>query len=59
MSCYFRHLKDVFEAMRTYKEGGFTGCFLDDHVPTLANDDGHRISHAYALGYIQALLDRL
>lgn len=39
---------------------GFDGFFLDDHVPRVAGDSswGHR-SHAYALGYIQALLSEL
>ena len=49
---------DMFEAMKVYKEVGFTGFFLDDHVPHLVEDSawGHR-SRAYAIGYIQALLD--
>ena len=49
---------DMFEAMKVYKEVGFTGFFLDDHVPHLIEDSawGHR-SRAYAIGYIQALLD--
>ena len=49
---------DMLAAMRTYKEVGFDGFFLDDHVPQLVGDTpwGHR-SRAYALGYIQALLD--
>ncbi len=48
----------MIEAMRAYKEVGFTGFFLDDHVPQIVGDTpwGHR-SRAYALGYIQALLD--
>jgi mannonate dehydratase len=48
----------MLEAMRTYKEVGFDGFFLDDHVPHIVGDTpwGHR-SRAYALGYIQALLD--
>lgn len=46
------------EAMKAYKEVGFTGFFLDDHVPHIVDDTpwGHR-SRAYAIGYIQALIE--
>ncbi len=49
---------NMLAAMQVYKEVGFTGFFLDDHVPHLVGDTdwGHR-SRAYAIGYIQALLD--
>jgi len=49
---------DMFEAMKVYKEVGFTGFFLDDHVPHIVDDTdwGHR-SRAYAIGYIQALIE--
>jgi mannonate dehydratase len=49
---------NMLDAMRAYKEVGFTGFFLDDHTPRLTNDSpwGHR-SRAYAWGYIQALLE--
>ena len=49
---------NMFEAMKAYKEVGFTGFFLDDHVPQIVGDTpwGHR-SRAYAIGYIQALIE--
>lgn len=49
---------DMFAVMRTLKEVGFTGFLLTDHVPHIVDDTpwGHR-SRAYAIGYIQALLD--
>lgn len=49
---------DMFAVMRTLKEVGFTGFLLTDHVPHIVEDTpwGHR-SRAYAIGYIQALLD--
>lgn len=45
------------EIVSLLADSGFDGFFLDDHVPRVAGDSpwGHR-SHAYALGYIQALL---
>jgi len=49
---------NMWEAMKAYKEIGFSGFFLDDHVPHIAGDSpwSHR-SRAYAIGYIQALID--
>ena len=46
------------EAMRAYRNAGFTGFFLDDHVPQIVDDSpwGHR-SRAYAIGYMQALIE--
>ena len=45
------------EAMKTFKECGFTGFFIDDHVPHMVDDSdwGHR-GRAYATGYMMALL---
>jgi mannonate dehydratase len=50
--------RDMFAVMRTLKEVGFDGFLLTDHVPHIVDDTpwGHR-SRAYAIGYIQALLD--
>ncbi|MCL5026856.1 MAG: mannonate dehydratase [Chloroflexi bacterium] len=49
---------NMFQALKAYKEAGFDGFLIDDHVPHMVNDTpwGHR-SRAYAIGYIQALLD--
>ncbi|MDA1280492.1 MAG: mannonate dehydratase [Chloroflexi bacterium] len=49
---------DMYRAMRIYAENGFTGFFMDDHVPhTIGDTDyGHR-AKAYANGYIQALIE--
>ncbi|MHB1415375.1 MAG: mannonate dehydratase [Chloroflexota bacterium] len=49
---------DMLAALKVYKECGFDGFFIDDHVPAMAGDSawGHR-AHAYAAGYIRALLD--
>jgi mannonate dehydratase len=49
---------NALEAMKTYREVGFTGFFLDDHVPHVVDDSpwGHR-ARAHAIGYLQALID--
>ena len=54
---------DMAKAMRTYREAGFQGVLIDDHVPNVDGDapfpgnlGGYR-SRVFAAGYIQALLD--
>jgi mannonate dehydratase len=49
---------NLFQAMRTFKESGFTGFLIDDHVPHMVDDSewGHR-GRAYATGYMIALLN--
>jgi mannonate dehydratase len=48
---------NLFQAMRTFKEVGFKGFLIDDHVPHMVDDSdwGHR-GRAYATGYMIALL---
>ena len=48
---------NLTQAMRTFKEVGFTGFLIDDHVPHMVDDSewGHR-GRAYATGYMMALL---
>jgi len=49
---------DMFEVMKTFKEAGFTGFLIPDHVPHMVGDTpwGHR-GRAYAIGYMTALLE--
>ena len=49
---------DMIRALKIYKEVGFEGVLVNDHVPVTAGDTqwGHQ-GRAYANGYIQALLD--
>jgi mannonate dehydratase len=49
---------NLVEAMKTFKECGFTGFLIDDHVPQMVDDSewGHR-GRAYATGYMLALLN--
>ena len=48
---------DMLKAIMAYKEVGFDGCIIDDHVPMGIDDSpwGHR-GRAYAAGYIRALI---
>jgi len=47
---------DMLEAMRVYKEVGFDGMMMPDHVPTIAGDPKGAQAFAFAFGYIQALI---
>ena len=48
---------DMLEAMRAYKEVGYTGTMMLDHTPIVVGDTpwGHR-GRAFALGYMKALM---
>ncbi len=43
-------------AIRTYKEVGYDGMLMHDHVPQVAGDAGGRQAFAYCFGYIRALI---
>ncbi|MCD6336087.1 MAG: mannonate dehydratase [Candidatus Latescibacteria bacterium] len=48
---------DMLEAMRAYKEVGYTGTIMPDHTPRVAGDGpGVQRGIAFALGYIKALM---
>jgi mannonate dehydratase len=51
---------DMFEALRTFKEVGYTGTIMPDHTPQVVGDTpwGAR-GRAYALGYMRALMQVL
>jgi len=48
---------DMVKAMRIYKEVGYNGALVPDHVPHLYQDTpwGYQ-AHAFCLGYIRALI---
>jgi mannonate dehydratase len=49
---------DMMEAMKAFHEVGFDGPIVDDHVPDLVEGSRKQYrSHAYAMGYIRALID--
>ena len=47
---------DFIRAVRVYKEVGYDGMLMPDHVPQIPGDAGGRQAFAYCFGYIQALI---
>jgi mannonate dehydratase len=47
---------DMLKAMRVYKEVGYDGMMMPDHVPRVEGDTGEAQGFAFALGYIKALI---
>jgi mannonate dehydratase len=47
---------DMIRAMRVYKEVGYNGMIMPDHVPRIEGDSNRAQAFAYAFGYIQALI---
>jgi mannonate dehydratase len=47
---------DMLQAIRTYKEVGYDGMLMPDHVPRIEGDDGGRQAFAFSYGYIRALI---
>lgn len=47
---------DMLKAMRVYKEIGYGGMMMPDHVPAVAGDTDHLQGFAFAFGYIKALI---
>src|SRR5207249_3487134 len=50
---------DMPRALRTYREVGYDGMIMPDHVPMIAGDTGGQKAFAFCFGYIQALLQQL
>ncbi|AMY09308.1 Mannonate dehydratase [Luteitalea pratensis] len=47
---------NMLEAMRVYKEVGYDGMMMPDHVPHVEGDTGQVQGFAFAFGYIKALI---
>ncbi|HSW50027.1 MAG TPA: mannonate dehydratase [Bryobacteraceae bacterium] len=47
---------DMIRAMRVYKEVGYDGMIMPDHVPGIEGDQRGSLAFAYCFGYIQALI---
>ena len=47
---------DMLKAMRVYKEVGFDGMMMPDHVPKIQGDANSFQGFAFAFGYIKALI---
>jgi mannonate dehydratase len=50
---------DMPKALRTYREVGYDGMVMPDHVPQIGGDQGGQKAFAFCFGYIQALLQQL
>jgi len=48
---------NMLEALRTYRDAGFDGMILPDHVPRIEGDQGSRQAFAFAWGYMKSLMD--
>jgi hypothetical protein len=44
------------EAMKAYKEVGFDGPFMFDHIPAMPNDEAGRGGRGFVTGYMRAML---
>jgi mannonate dehydratase len=47
---------NMIRAIRVYKEVGYDGMLMPDHVPVIEGDPAGKQAFAYAYGYIQALI---
>ncbi|KGH08245.1 mannonate dehydratase [Comamonas thiooxydans] len=47
---------DMFQAVKAYQRGGYTGPLCPDHVPVSALDEGRERFMSFALGYTRGLL---
>jgi mannonate dehydratase len=47
---------NMIRAMRVYREVGYDGMLMPDHVPRIEGDDGGRQAFAFCFGYIRALI---
>jgi len=50
---------DMLQALRVYRDVGYDGMIMPDHVPRIDGDADSRQAFAFAFGYIQALLQSL
>jgi mannonate dehydratase len=47
---------NMIQCMRVYKEVGYDGMLMPDHVPRIEGDERGRQAFAFAFGYIRALI---
>jgi mannonate dehydratase len=47
---------DMLASLRVYKEVGYDGMLMPDHVPMIEGDSGGRQAFAFAFGYIRGLM---
>lgn len=47
---------DMLAALRVYRDVGYDGMLMPDHVPRIDGDEGGRQAFAFAFGYMRALM---
>jgi mannonate dehydratase len=47
---------DMLKAMRVYRDVGYEGMMMPDHVPSIEGDTNNLQGFAFAIGYIKALI---
>jgi mannonate dehydratase len=47
---------DMLKAARVYKEAGYDGTLIPDHVPNADGDPDHRQGFTLAIDYIKAII---
>jgi mannonate dehydratase len=47
---------DMLACLRVYREVGYEGMIMPDHVPSISIEEGSRIAFGYTFGYINALI---
>jgi mannonate dehydratase len=50
---------DMPRALRAYRDAGYAGMIMPDHVPEIVGDERGQKAYAFCFGYIQALLQNL
>ncbi len=50
---------NMIESLRVYREVGFDGMIMPDHVPDLPEDNDDRAGFAFAFGYIKAAIQQV
>ncbi len=46
----------MLAVLRTYREVGYDGMLMPDHVPAIEGDEGGKRAFAFGFGYIRGLL---
>jgi mannonate dehydratase len=46
----------MLACLRAYKEVGYDGMLMPDHVPVIPGDEAGRQAFAFAFGYIRGLM---
>ena len=46
----------MLKAIRVYRDVGYDGMLMPDHVPSIEGDTGNLQGFAFAFGYIKALI---